>query len=40
MQLFIRAQALHAVEVSGAETVAQLKVSGFSGCPPPIPPYF
>uniref|UniRef100_A0A8B9MZE0 FAU ubiquitin like and ribosomal protein S30 fusion n=1 Tax=Accipiter nisus TaxID=211598 RepID=A0A8B9MZE0_9AVES len=27
MQLFIRAQSLHTLEVSGAETVAQIKVS-------------
>ncbi|XP_061204603.1 ubiquitin-like FUBI-ribosomal protein eS30 fusion protein [Pezoporus occidentalis] len=36
MQLFIRAQALHTVEVSSTETVAQLKerVAALAGVPP------
>ncbi|NWX50551.1 UBIM protein, partial [Steatornis caripensis] len=36
MQLFIRANALHAIEVSGAETVAQIKaqVAALAGVPP------
>ncbi|KAM9367152.1 ubiquitin-like FUBI-ribosomal protein eS30 fusion protein [Phaethornis superciliosus] len=36
MQLFIRAQALHAIEVSSAETVAQIKerVAALVGVPP------
>lgn len=33
MQLFVRAQSLHAIEVSGAETIAQIKVS-------PPPPHY
>uniref|UniRef100_A0A8C3CW65 FAU ubiquitin like and ribosomal protein S30 fusion n=1 Tax=Cairina moschata TaxID=8855 RepID=A0A8C3CW65_CAIMO len=33
MQLFVRAQSLHAIEVSGTETVAQIKVSP----PTPLP---
>ncbi|GAB0201972.1 ubiquitin-like protein fubi and ribosomal protein S30 [Grus japonensis] len=37
MQLFIRAQSLHAIEVSGTETVAQIKarVAALPGVPPP-----
>uniref|UniRef100_A0A8C0B5N9 FAU ubiquitin like and ribosomal protein S30 fusion n=1 Tax=Buteo japonicus TaxID=224669 RepID=A0A8C0B5N9_9AVES len=36
MQLFIRAQSLHTLEVSGAETVAQIKaqVAALAGVPP------
>ncbi|GAB0202043.1 FAU ubiquitin-like and ribosomal protein S30 [Grus americana] len=36
MQLFIRAQSLHAIEVSGTETVAQIKarVAALPGVPP------
>ncbi|NXW95880.1 UBIM protein, partial [Alopecoenas beccarii] len=36
MQLFIRAQALHTLQVSGTETVAQLKerVAALPGAPP------
>ncbi|KAM6307747.1 ubiquitin-like FUBI-ribosomal protein eS30 fusion protein [Podargus strigoides] len=36
MQLFIRAQSLHAIEVSGTETIAQIKaqVAALAGVPP------
>uniref|UniRef100_A0A8B9RWZ4 Ubiquitin-like domain-containing protein n=1 Tax=Accipiter nisus TaxID=211598 RepID=A0A8B9RWZ4_9AVES len=36
MQLFIRAQSLHTLEVSSAETVAQIKarVAALAGVPP------
>ncbi|KAF1598327.1 Ubiquitin-like protein FUBI, partial [Eudyptes moseleyi] len=36
MQLLIRAQSLHALEVSGTETVAQIKarVAALAGVPP------
>ncbi|NXN62549.1 UBIM protein, partial [Rynchops niger] len=36
MQLFIRAQSLHTIEVSGDETVAQIKaqVAALAGVPP------
>ncbi|XP_072737137.1 ubiquitin-like FUBI-ribosomal protein eS30 fusion protein [Ciconia boyciana] len=36
MQLFIRAQSLHTIEVSGTETVAQIKaqVAALAGVPP------
>lgn len=43
MQLFIRSQTLHAIEVSPTETIAQIKVSPrgvkIRGSPPKFSPF-